>query len=131
MRKLPEKAYWLFLILLLLASCKIKNKNISSGDIKAINLKRGEVVLCGPPDKQFGSVAFDISCSKKVKNDFNLAVALLHSFEYDEAEKVFAKIIDAEPGCAMAYWGVAMCNYHRSEERRVGKECRSRWSPYH
>src|SRR2546422_7664674 len=21
--------------------------------------------------------------------------------------------------------------YHRSEERRVGKECRSRWSPYH
>src|SRR2546422_6407913 len=22
-------------------------------------------------------------------------------------------------------------NQHRSEERRVGKECRSRWSPYH
>ena len=22
-------------------------------------------------------------------------------------------------------------NYPRSEERRVGKECRSRWSPYH
>src|SRR5260370_8050314 len=22
-------------------------------------------------------------------------------------------------------------NYMRSEERRVGKECRSRWSPYH
>ena len=25
-----------------------------------------------------------------------------------------------------------MTSYHeRSEERRVGKECRSRWSPYH
>ena len=23
------------------------------------------------------------------------------------------------------------CRYIRSEERRVGKECRSRWSPYH
>src|SRR2546430_17153499 len=23
------------------------------------------------------------------------------------------------------------CKRHRSEERRVGKECRSRWSPYH
>src|SRR5256886_11158975 len=23
------------------------------------------------------------------------------------------------------------CKSHRSEERRVGKECRSRWSPYH
>ena len=25
----------------------------------------------------------------------------------------------------------AMCGAKRSEERRVGKECRSRWSPYH
>ena len=25
----------------------------------------------------------------------------------------------------------AMLNGDRSEERRVGKECRSRWSPYH
>ena len=24
-----------------------------------------------------------------------------------------------------------LANLHRSEERRVGKECRSRWSPYH
>ena len=24
-----------------------------------------------------------------------------------------------------------MCTDDRSEERRVGKECRSRWSPYH
>ena len=24
-----------------------------------------------------------------------------------------------------------ICNTLRSEERRVGKECRSRWSPYH
>ena len=23
------------------------------------------------------------------------------------------------------------CDWKRSEERRVGKECRSRWSPYH
>ena len=26
---------------------------------------------------------------------------------------------------------LAYLNVHRSEERRVGKECRSRWSPYH
>ena len=24
-----------------------------------------------------------------------------------------------------------LAKLHRSEERRVGKECRSRWSPYH
>ena len=27
--------------------------------------------------------------------------------------------------------GVTVFQYLRSEERRVGKECRSRWSPYH
>ena len=27
-------------------------------------------------------------------------------------------------------WAIALLEY-RSEERRVGKECRSRWSPYH
>ena len=37
--------------------------------------------------------------------------------------------------CAMFYTSdglsVQMSNQLRSEERRVGKECRSRWSPYH
>ena len=28
------------------------------------------------------------------------------------------------------FWRAAY-NLERSEERRVGKECRSRWSPYH
>ena len=27
--------------------------------------------------------------------------------------------------------GAAVSPFNRSEERRVGKECRSRWSPYH
>ena len=26
---------------------------------------------------------------------------------------------------------ITIDDYSRSEERRVGKECRSRWSPYH
>ena len=28
-------------------------------------------------------------------------------------------------------WDTPKTNKNRSEERRVGKECRSRWSPYH
>src|SRR3712207_9244237 len=34
----------------------------------------------------------------------------------------------------VSFFGKANYNYadkYRSEERRVGKECRSRWSPYH
>ena len=28
-------------------------------------------------------------------------------------------------------WDYTLAGLSRSEERRVGKECRSRWSPYH
>ena len=97
---------------LVLVSCKAKNSGPSKEIINEINLKRGAVISCGPPGEQFGVVAFDIAGSEKIKKDFNLAIKLLHSFEYDEAEKVFAKIIDEEPDYAMAYWGVAMCSFH-------------------
>jgi Tetratricopeptide repeat len=115
MKKVLQKMPWLFFgfIFTALSSCNNKNKTPANEAISAINLKRGELVLCGPPGKQFGTVAFETSCSGKVKKDFNLALALLHSFEYEEAEKVFSKVIDEEPACAMAYWGVAMCNYHQ------------------
>ena len=98
--------------IIVLASCSGKAKAPAKEEINAINLKRGDIVLCGSPDKQFGSVDFKTSCSEKVQQDFDLAVALLHSFEYTEAEKMFARVIDKDPGCAMAYWGVAMSNYH-------------------
>src|SRR5258708_5977612 len=34
------------------------------------------------------------------------------------------------PGCGRSV-GIPISDTARSEERRVGKECRSRWSPYH
>jgi tetratricopeptide (TPR) repeat protein len=112
MGKILEKTLLLFFILLMQSSCEMKNKHKTADDISSVNLKRGDIVQCNPDDKQFGAVTFDILCSGKVKKDFNLGVALLHSFEYEEAEKAFSKVIDEEPGCAMAYWGVAMCNFH-------------------
>ncbi|MEP7111502.1 MAG: hypothetical protein ABI760_26140 [Ferruginibacter sp.] len=112
MKKLLQEVHLVFfsLVLLILASCKGKNNLPANEVINAINLKRGKVVVCNPAGKQFGAVEFETSCPEK--EDFNLAISLLHSFEYDEAEKVFAKIIDEKRECAMAYWGVAMCNYH-------------------
>jgi len=95
-----------------LISCQGKTKGTAGKSIDAIDLKRGDIVRCGPPVQQFGLVGFETSCPANVKKDFDLGVALLHSFEYDEAEKVFAKVIDEAPECAMAYWGVAMSNFH-------------------
>ena len=43
-----------------------------------------------------------------------------------EAPEVFADISNVN-----LYDGEQVIRPERSEERRVGKECRSRWSPYH
>jgi tetratricopeptide (TPR) repeat protein len=94
----------------ILFSCKEKNAGPAKEIITAMNLKSGDLITCGP--NELGSVAFEMDCSEKVKENFNLGVKLLHSFEYDEAEKVFSKVIDVNPKCAMAYWGVAMSNFH-------------------
>ena len=100
------------LFVLMLASCRRKSTGPPQETISAMNLKQGDIILCGSPDGKFGSVDFETSCAGVVNQDINLAVKLLHSFEYDEAEKVFAKVIARQPGCAMAYWGVAMSNFH-------------------
>ena len=110
--KYLQKTVHLFLLTLILLSCKSKNTSPSKEVISQLNLKRGGVISCGPPEELFGTVDFDMTCDVKAKKDFNLAIELLHSFEYDQSEKVFAKIIDEAPDCAMAYWGVAMCNFH-------------------
>tara|TARA_R110000765_G_scaffold20291_1_gene52721 strand:- start:2607 stop:4292 length:1686 start_codon:yes stop_codon:yes gene_type:complete len=87
--------------------CKNNNQNI---DLASLNLLRGNLQLCG--NGQFGDVSFSESCSYETRETFNLAISLLHSFEYIEAEKAFVQVIDVNPDCAMAYWGVAMSIYH-------------------
>lgn len=80
-------------------------------DILSLELLTGDLALCG--DAGFGDLNFSVdNQDSAIQKHFNLAVSLLHSFEYDEAEKVFARIISADPKCVMAYWGVAMCNVH-------------------
>ncbi|MGH9786559.1 MAG: hypothetical protein ACRD88_20505, partial [Terriglobia bacterium] len=61
---------------------------------------------------KLGAVHFPISCGGKAQAEFDRAMALLHSFWYDEAEKTFAAIATAEPSCGMGWWGMAMSNYH-------------------
>ncbi|HRO45323.1 hypothetical protein [Agriterribacter sp.] len=96
-----------------LLACKNKNAATRTTGIASIaDLRKGDMVTCGPAKQQFGNVAFALSAAENVKDTFNLALSLLHSFEYEEAEKAFAKVIDMDPRCAMAYWGVAMSNFH-------------------
>jgi hypothetical protein len=59
-----------------------------------------------------GHVHMDVSCSPSLSADFDLALALLHNFWYARALEAFNKVIQADPQCAMAYWGAAMTYNH-------------------
>ena len=63
-------------------------------------------------DEEIGSVHFATSCRSDVGESFNHAVALLHSFQYEQARQAFTDISREDPQCAMAQWGIAMSHYH-------------------
>ena len=44
------------------------------------------------PSEKLGQVNFKISCNPQAQKQFNHAVAWLHSFEYEEAEKAFTEV---------------------------------------
>ena len=61
-----------------------------------------------------------------------LAKLELSPEEKEEAKKDMGRMLDyVDMLNELDTSGVEPMSHVRSEERRVGKECRSRWSPYH
>jgi hypothetical protein len=56
-------------------------------------------------------VNFPVSCSAPMQQEFNAALAALHSFWYAQAAKEFLSIAEREPDCAMAHWGYALSRW--------------------
>lgn len=57
-------------------------------------------------------VNFATSCGPAVQHAFKHAVWTLHSFWYPEALKDFTAVTEAEPDCAIGYWGIAMSHWY-------------------
>src|SRR6476620_12713702 len=74
-----------------------------------------------------GTVDFKVSGALEVRPEFIRGVALLHSFFYEEARRIFTEVVARDPNCAMAHWGIAMTWWHpiwtppTSDEMRAGK----------
>jgi tetratricopeptide (TPR) repeat protein len=68
----------------------------SEGDIRA-----------GKPE-QLGEVNFPVSCNAAAQQEFNRAMALFHSFWFDPARASFARVLQHDPGCGMAHWGISI-----------------------
>ena len=60
---------------------------------------------------------------EKILKDLNIGCGVARPVKAPRGAKLHCKGWYQEAALRM------LCN--RSEERRVGKECRSRWSPYH
>jgi hypothetical protein len=57
---------------------------------------------------KLGKVTFPTSCDPKVQAQFERGVAMLHSYWFTEARRVFDAVITQDPSCVMAYWGLAV-----------------------
>jgi hypothetical protein len=62
----------------------------------------------GAPATRLGRVHFTTSCTAAVRDEFDRGVALLHSFWFSAAIQSFTKVLQSDPSCAMAEWGIAM-----------------------
>ncbi|MDA2929463.1 peroxiredoxin family protein [Acidobacteria bacterium AH-259-O06] len=65
-----------------------------------------------------GKVDFPITTSDPDAQEwFNQGVALLHVYFYNEAERTFRWVLNLDPDCAMAYWGLSMSTYGKRARR--------------
>ena len=61
--------------------------------------------------ERLGQVHFATSCAAPVAEEFDHAMALLHSFEFADAITGFKKALEGDPSCGIAQWGIAMSTW--------------------
>src|SRR5260221_332520 len=64
--------------------------------------------LAKPKAEKFGRVFFKTSCTPEAQQQFDRALAMLHSFFFPETVKAFNAIPEVDASCAIAYWGIAI-----------------------
>jgi hypothetical protein len=63
------------------------------------------------PDEKLGTVHFSTSCNGVAQKEINLAVALLHSFQFSGAISTFKAALGKDQACTIAYWGIALSDW--------------------
>src|SRR5918998_986029 len=56
---------------------------------------------------KLGRVMFPVSCNPAAQKKFEHAMAVLHSFWWEEGDRAFGDVLAADSTCAMAHWAMA------------------------
>src|SRR5260221_359625 len=64
-----------------------------------------------PGGERLGTVHFETSCAPSTREEFDHAIALLHSFEFPDAITGFKNVLQIDPSCGIAQWGIAMSTW--------------------
>src|SRR4029079_15444500 len=59
-------------------------------------------------EENLGTLSFSTSCDPKVQAEFERGVAMIHSYWFVVARRVFEGVLQQDPNCAIAYWGIAL-----------------------
>jgi tetratricopeptide (TPR) repeat protein len=57
---------------------------------------------------ELGAVNFATSCTPAAHAEFQRGVAMLHSYWFGYAGKTFRSVLEKDPDCVIAYWGLAL-----------------------
>ncbi len=75
--------------------------------VAAIGLPLTGPVSAATADEQLGKLHFATSCNEIAQRRFDRALRYQHSFWYRELKEIFGTVLEADPTCAIATWGVA------------------------
>jgi Tfp pilus assembly protein PilF len=82
---------------------------LATVSIAALTLSSSQpLVAQSDVDQQLGNVHLQTSCNEVAQRRIDRAMRYQHSFWYSTGKEIFEEAAKADPGCGMAYWGVAL-----------------------
>src|SRR3982074_1534035 len=76
--------------------------------ITAISVTFGQRAAAQSVDQKLGKVHFETSCAPEAVAAFDRGMLYQHSFWYRASQREFNAALKADPGCGIAYWGIAL-----------------------
>jgi hypothetical protein len=86
----------------------MRSLGILSSTAAAVGIAISQPALAQPITDTLGKVHFETSCTPDAAAAFDRGMLYQHSFWYRASQRSFEAALKADPGCGIAYWGIAL-----------------------